>query len=72
MQGANLGDEDDSVNGTTATATGFTGSWTPITTGAGAWNQLAQGVTFNAIGSVTYESLLVVQIMVQQEVCGRT
>ena len=53
-QGANLGDEDDSVNGTTATATGFTGSWTPVTTGAGAWNQLAQGVTFNAIGSVTY------------------
>ena len=55
-QGANLGDEDDSVNGTTATATGFTTTtaWVPLTTSAGAWNQKAQGVTFNAIGGVTY------------------
>ena len=32
----------------------MTAQWTGISTGDGAWNALAQGVTFNAIGSVTY------------------
>jgi hypothetical protein len=35
-------------------ATGFSASFTPVTTGAGLWGQNAQGVTFSAIGNVTY------------------
>ena len=63
--GANLGDEDDSYNGTdvvavnfaTNTGTAATGSaqWSGISTGTGAWNALAQGITFNAIGPATYD-----------------
>jgi hypothetical protein len=63
--GANLGDEDDSYNGTdvvainftTNTGTASTGSaqWSGISTGTGAWNALAQGTIFNAIGPATYD-----------------
>ena len=65
--GANLGDEDDSYNGTVATAVDFqtnttgtldatgTAQWSGIGTGDGAWNVKAQGVTFNAIGPATYD-----------------
>ena len=63
--GANLGDEDDAYNGTdvvavnfatnTGTAAAVTAQWTGISTGDGAWNALAQGVTFNAIGPATYD-----------------
>jgi hypothetical protein len=40
--------------GTAPRATGFSASFTPVTTGAGLWGQNAQGVTFSAIGNVTY------------------
>lgn len=65
--GANLGDEDDSYNGTTVTAIDFqtnttgtaaatgTAQWSGIGTGDGAWNVKAQGVAFNAIGAVSYD-----------------
>ena len=51
----------DAVHGTTPVATGFTAytgvksaSYTPITTGDGTWGQAAQGVTFSAVGNVSY------------------
>jgi hypothetical protein len=63
--GANLGDEDDSYNGTDVVAVNFTtnsgtaatgsAQWSGISTGTGAWNTLAQGITFNAIGPATYD-----------------
>jgi len=63
--GANLGDEDDSYNGTNVVAVNFatnsgnaatgTAQWSGISTGDGAWNVLAQGVAFNAIGAATYD-----------------
>ena len=65
--GANLGDENDSFNGTTITAIDFqsnttgtasantTAQWSGISTGSGSWNTLAQGISFNAIGSATYD-----------------
>jgi len=63
--GANLGDENDDNNGTVITAVDFrtnTGTaavgaeqWQGVTGSDGAWNVLAQGVTFNAIGAATYD-----------------
>ena len=44
----------DSYWGTTPLASGFSTSFTPITTGAGLWGLEAQGVTFSSIGSVSY------------------
>tara|TARA_B100000902_G_scaffold397590_1_gene461838 strand:+ start:635 stop:2839 length:2205 start_codon:yes stop_codon:yes gene_type:complete len=45
---------DDTFHNTTPLATGFSSGYTPITESAGLWNQKAQGVTFSAIGNVTY------------------
>ena len=51
----------DAHHGTTPVATGFTAytgvpsaSFTAVSTGDGTWGQLAQGVTFSAIGNVSY------------------
>jgi len=51
----------DTYHGTTPVATGFTAytgvpsaSFTPVSTGDGTWGQLAQGVTFSAVGNVSY------------------
>jgi hypothetical protein len=44
----------DPYHGTTPVATGFSTNWTAITESAGQWNQTSQGVTFSAIGNVTY------------------
>ena len=51
----------DTHHGTTPVATGFTAytgvksaSFTPVSTGDGTWGQLAQGVTFSAVGNVSY------------------
>jgi len=45
----------DSYNNTTPLATGFqSDGYTPITESAGAWNQKVQGVTFSALGNVSY------------------
>ena len=54
--GANTSDEYDSENKTSPAATGFTtpNGWAGISTSDGAWNLDAQGVTFNAIGNVSY------------------
>ena len=47
----------DSYHNTTPRATGFSTSFTPVTTGDGLWGQEAQGVTFSAVGNVTYTLL---------------
>ncbi len=54
--GANPSDEYDSVNNTSPVATGFAtaSGWIGISTADGLWNLDAQGVTFNAIGNVSY------------------
>jgi len=44
----------DSYHGTSPLATGFSTSFTKITESGGQWNVPTQGVTFNAIGGVTY------------------
>ena len=44
----------DSYWGTTPQATGFSSGWTKVTTAAGTWGSDAQGVTYNALGNVTY------------------
>jgi len=44
----------DTYNNTTPRATGFSTAFNAITEGAGQWNIPAQGVTFSAIGNVTY------------------
>jgi len=40
--------------GTIPRSTGFSSGYTPITTGDGLWGQNAQGITFSAIGNITY------------------
>ena len=45
----------DTYNNTFPIATGFSTGFTPITSGAGQWNLEAQGVTFSALGNVTYD-----------------
>jgi hypothetical protein len=52
--GDNPSTGNDSYHGTTPLATGFSSGYTKVTEGAGQWNQLAQGVTFSALGNVTY------------------
>lgn len=44
----------DSFRGLAPVATGFGTSFTPVTVGAGVWNQNAQGVTFSGIGATTF------------------
>jgi hypothetical protein len=44
----------DSYWNTNPVATGFSTAFTPYTNGQGQWGQNAQGVTFSAIGNVTY------------------
>ena len=52
--GDNPSTGNDTYHNTTPLATGFSSGYTKVTEGAGAWNQLAQGVTFSALGNVTY------------------
>jgi hypothetical protein len=52
--GGNPSSAADAYHGTTPLATGFSTSFTPVTTGDGLWGQDAQGVTFAAIGNKTY------------------
>ena len=52
--GGNPSSAADAYHGTTPLATGFSTSFTPVTTGDGLWGQNAQGVTFAAIGNKTY------------------
>ncbi len=52
--GDNPSTGNDSYHGTTPLATGFSSGYTKVTEGAGQWNQLAQGITFSALGNVTY------------------
>jgi len=52
--GGNPSSAADTYHGTSPKATGFSTSFTPITTGNGLWGQDAQGVTFAAIGNKTY------------------
>jgi hypothetical protein len=52
--GDNPSTGNDAYNGTTPLATGFSSGYTKVTEGAGQWNQLAQGITFSALGNVTY------------------
>ena len=44
----------DAYRGTVPVATGFSTSYTKYTTGQGLWGQNAQGITFSALGNVTY------------------
>jgi hypothetical protein len=44
----------DTYNGTSPLATGFSSGYTKITESGGQWNVATQGITFNAIGKVTY------------------
>ena len=52
--GGNPSSSADAYHGTSPKATGFSTSFTKITTGDGLWGQDAQGVTFAAIGNKTY------------------
>ena len=52
--GVNPSNAADSIWGTAPKATGFSSSFTAITTANGLWGQNAQGVTFSAIGNKTY------------------
>jgi hypothetical protein len=52
--GGNPSSANDGFHGTFPKATGFSTSFTPVTTGDGLWGQTAQGVTFAAIGNKTY------------------
>jgi len=52
--GGNPGEAEDTHFKTNPTATGFSSGYTPVTTSDGIWGLEAQGVTFNAIGNVTY------------------
>ena len=52
--GDNPSTGNDTYHGTTPIAEGFSSGYTKVTEGAGAWNQLAQGVTFSSLGNVTY------------------
>ena len=52
--GDNPSDAHDAYNGTTPLAVNFSSGYTPVTVGEGLWSQEAQGVTFSAIGNVSY------------------
>ena len=44
----------DTYHGSEPLATGFSSGFTPVTTSAGIWGQKTQGITFNALGNITY------------------
>jgi hypothetical protein len=52
--GGNPGAAADSYWGTTPLPTGFSAGFTKNTTAQGLWGQNAQGITFSAIGKITY------------------
>jgi hypothetical protein len=52
--GYNPSQAEDAYHGTVPVATGFSTSFTKYTTGQGLWGQNAQGITFSALGNVTY------------------
>jgi hypothetical protein len=52
--GGNPSNAADTYWNTEPRATGFSTSFTPITTGDGLWGQNAQDITFSAIGNVSY------------------
>ena len=52
--GYNPSQANDSYWGTEVVSTGFSTSWTKVTTGNGLWGQDAQGTTYSAIGNKTY------------------
>jgi hypothetical protein len=52
--GYNPSQAEDTYHGTVPVATGFSTSFTKYTTGQGLWGQNAQGITFSALGNVTY------------------
>jgi hypothetical protein len=52
--GYNPSQVEDTYHGTVPVATGFSTSFTKYTTGQGLWGQNAQGITFSALGNVTY------------------
>jgi hypothetical protein len=52
--GYNPSQAEDAYHGTVPVATGFSTSFTKFTTGQGLWGQNAQGITFSALGNVTY------------------
>ena len=52
--GYNPSQANDTFRGTSPIATGFSSSFTAYTTGQGLWGQNAQGISFSALGNVTY------------------
>ena len=52
--GSNPSSAADSYHGTAPRAVGFSTSFTPYTTSQGLWGQNAQGITFAAIGNISY------------------
>ena len=52
--GYNPSQAEDAYHGTVPVATGFSTSFTKYTVGQGLWGQNAQGITFSALGNVTY------------------
>ena len=52
--GYNPSQAEDAYHRTVPVATGFSTSFTKYTTGQGLWGQNAQGITFSALGNVTY------------------
>lgn len=52
--GYNPSQAEDAYHGTVPVATGFSTSFTKFTVGQGLWGQNAQGITFSALGNVTY------------------
>ena len=55
--GKNPSESADSYFGTAPLATGFSTAFTPVTTGDGLWGLDAQGVTYSALGNVSYKLL---------------
>jgi hypothetical protein len=55
--GKNPSEGADSYFGTAPLATGFSTAFTPVTTGDGLWGLDAQGVTYSALGNVSYKLL---------------
>jgi hypothetical protein len=52
--GYNPSQAEDAYHGTVPVATGFSTSFTKFTIGQGLWGQNAQGITFSALGNITY------------------
>ena len=52
--GYNPSQANDTFRGTSPIATGFSSSFTAYTTAQGLWGQNAQGISFSALGNVTY------------------